>query len=150
LEPSAETVGQALADRLFELESGGGLHCWVSGGEPVVELAPAEIRGKGGRNQQLVLAAAHRLLQRRAEGRSVAAGEFCLLSGGTDGEDGPTEAAGAWIDTEGLERVVRLGLDPVRYLERNDAYHFFRQIDSLLVTGPTQTNVCDLRILLAR
>ncbi|GIW90498.1 MAG: hypothetical protein KatS3mg109_0930 [Pirellulaceae bacterium] len=71
-----------------------------------------------------------------------------MLSGGTDGEDGPTDAAGAWIDQQVCRKARELGLDPLNYLRRNDAYHFFDAVGSLLRTGPTHTNVCDVRVVL--
>jgi len=72
---------------------------------------------------------------------------ICLLSGGTDGEDGPTNAAGAFV-TEAVVREARQAtLNPEDYLARNDAYSFFEQVGGLLITGPTQTNVCDLRVI---
>ncbi|MDO5552997.1 MAG: DUF4147 domain-containing protein [Planctomycetia bacterium] len=120
--------------------------CIISGGEPVVELVPREFRGLGGRNTQLVLAA---LLE------SLTTPENCIpifLSGGTDGEDGPTESAGAYFDSTLINRVKTAiqakELDPVDYLERNDAWHFFEKIDALFSPGATGTNVCDLRIVL--
>lgn len=119
--------------------------CLISGGEPTVKLVSPQQRGKGGRNQQLVLAALQRRMQwTRAE---RAARPICFLSGGTDGEDGPTDVAGAWFDSA-VEKVVEL--DEVRladYLYRNDAYHFFDQYGGHLRTGPTGTNVCDLRVI---
>ena len=102
-------------------------------------------RGLGGRNQQLALRVAQRWADHPPAGR-----QSVVLSGGTDGEDGPTDAAGAWIDHDGLEQMRRIGLDPGDYLRRNDAYHFFQQIDALLRTGPTNTNVCDLRVAVQR
>ena len=70
-----------------------------------------------------------------------------LLSGGTDGEDGPTDAAGA-ILTEHLVTAMRQrNLDPSSFLGRNDAYTFFEQLGGLIKTGPTHTNVCDLRVV---
>jgi hydroxypyruvate reductase len=116
------------------------LDCLVSGGEPVVSLVDAARRGLGGRNQQLVLAALIRLAADRAAG-------IALLSGGTDGEDGPTDAAGALLDAEVLAAAKRYHLDTADYLARNDAYHFFRRVDGLIKTGPTHTNVCDLRVV---
>ena len=71
------------------------------------------------------------------------AGGIALLSGGTDGEDGPTDAAGALLDADVLAAARRAGLDPADYLARNDAYHFFAPLDALIKTGPTHTNVCD-------
>ena len=70
-----------------------------------------------------------------------------LLSGGTDGEDGPTDAAGAILDAEILATARQYQLDPADYLARNDAYNFFRPLDALIKTGPTHTNVCDIRVV---
>ena len=75
---------------------------------------------------------------------------LAILSGGTDGEDGPTDAAGAFLDAEILAAAGRQGLDPADYLARNDAYHFFAPLDALLRTGPTHTNVCDVRVVLVQ
>ncbi len=140
-EGAAEDVGRHLARLALNMLAGPGPDCLISGGEPVVTLAPIERRGKGGRNQQLVLAAAEVLAG------AGSAGEIALLSGGTDGEDGPTDAAGAWVDHELLARAAQLGLDPGDYLARNDAYHYFESIGGLLKTGPTDTNVCDVRVV---
>ena len=71
-----------------------------------------------------------------------------MLSGGTDGEDGPTDAAGAIIDASTLTRMRQLGLSPQSFLSRSDAYSFFEQVGGLIKTGPTHTNVCDLRVIL--
>ena len=71
------------------------------------------------------------------------------FSAGTDGTDGPTDAAGALADGQTLERARRQGLDPARRLAENDSYHFFEALGDLLKTGPTRTNVMDVRILLA-
>jgi hydroxypyruvate reductase len=73
-----------------------------------------------------------------------------ILSGGTDGEDGPTDAAGAIADRETLAAARKLGLSLTDFLARNDAYHFFEQVGGLIKTGPTHTNVCDVRVLLWR
>jgi len=137
----AEQIGLHLAEMALRMRDRPGPDCLVSGGEPVVKLCPAERRGLGGRNQQLVLAALERLADDGASG-------IVLLSGGTDGEDGPTDAAGAWLDASILAAARRHGLDPADLLARNDAYHFFQPLDALIRTGPTQTNVCDLRIVL--
>jgi glycerate-2-kinase len=109
-----------------------------------VRLAPADIRGKGGRNQQLVLAASVELLNSPLAQSNV---PFALLSGGTDGEDGPTDAAGGVIDRELLGRLTASGLDPADYLRRNDAYTLLDRLSGLVRTGPTHTNVCDVRVL---
>jgi glycerate 2-kinase len=91
LEGQAEEIGRHLADMALRMRGESGPDCLISGGEPVVRLAPSAERGLGGRNQQLVLAAVERLWADGARG-------IVLLSGGTDGEDGPTDAAGAILD----------------------------------------------------
>jgi glycerate-2-kinase len=70
-----------------------------------------------------------------------------MLSGGTDGEDGPTDAAGAFCDAQIAAEAKRHGLDPADHLARNDAYHFFEPLGALVKTGPTHTNVCDVRVI---
>jgi glycerate-2-kinase len=117
--------------------------CLLSGGEPVVDMGAIDRPGKGGRNQQLVLAA---LVELRRDGCN----QIVILAGGTDGEDGPTDAAGALADAELAARVTELQLDPADYLRRFDAYNLFAQVGGLLQTGPTQTNVMDLRVALVR
>lgn len=113
--------------------------CVLSGGETTVTLA--EGHGLGGRNQEFVLAAIAKLGQPGLSGAVV-------LSGGTDGEDGPTDAAGALADMETLRRADSLGLLPGAFLARHDAYHFFEATGDLLKTGLTQTNVMDVRVML--
>lgn len=118
--------------------------CLLSGGEPTVQLAPVSCPRKGGRNQELVLAAIAALPQPE-DWRGMV-----LLSGGTDGEDGPTDAAGAVADEQLLQRLAASGLEPDRYLAINNSYPFFEQLQGLLRTGPTHTNVMDLRVGLVR
>lgn len=142
LEGPAEDVGRHLAAMLQHMQTHAGPDCLITGGEPTVTLAPPEMRGKGGRNQQLVLAAAIELWN--------TPGDWALISAGTDGEDGPTDAAGAVIDPEILALARSAGLDPRDYLRRNDAYHFFERLDALVKTGPTHTNVCDVRAVCRR
>jgi glycerate 2-kinase len=113
--------------------------CVLSGGETTVTLELDH--GLGGRNQEFVLAAALRL-SRNGMVNAV------VLSGGTDGEDGPTDAAGALADSATLADAARLGLDPMVYLQRHDAYHFFEATGGLLKTGLTHTNVMDVRVIL--
>jgi glycerate 2-kinase len=137
-EGMAEEVGRHLAEMALRMRREAGPDCLVSGGEPTVTLVDESHRGKGGRNQQLALAA----LTALGDCNGIA-----LLSGGTDGEDGPTNAAGAFV-TEDIVRAARQQrLDPQDYLARNDAYHFFQRAGGLFITGPTQTNVCDLRVI---
>lgn len=113
----------------------------LSGGELTVTLPlpPANRKkGKGGRNQVFVL---HLLKELKEIDHP-----FHIVSIGTDGIDGPTDAAGAWIDRETTAKVKRLGLDMDAYLENYDSYGFFRRLDQLVKTGPTRTNVMDLRM----
>jgi hydroxypyruvate reductase/glycerate 2-kinase len=113
--------------------------CLLSGGETTVTLGPSP--GRGGRNQEFVLSAAVYLGASRMR-------NMVILSGGTDGEDGPTDAAGAFADETTLTRAAASGLDPSRYLERHDAYSFFEATGDLLKTGLTRTNVMDVRVVL--
>jgi glycerate-2-kinase len=122
------------------MRKGSGPDCLITGGEPVVKLPDSHERGLGGRNQQLVLAALESLAPHGCDG-------VALLSGGTDGEDGPTDAAGAFLDAEILASAMRQGLNIADYLRRCDAYHFFEAAGGLIKTGPTNTNVCDLRVV---
>ena len=110
--------------------------CLISGGETTVVVLG---KGKGGRNLEFSLAAALDL-----EGLTG----VCLLSGGTDGTDGPTDAAGAVVDGNTVARALANGLNPREFLAENDSYHFFQHLDDLLITGPTNTNVMDLRVML--
>jgi hydroxypyruvate reductase len=137
-EGPAEEVGRHLAQMALRMRNETGPNCLISGGEPVVKLVDEATRGRGGRNQQLALAA----LMELGDGDGVA-----LLSGGTDGEDGPTDAAGAVVTEGVVGQMSQHRLDPRDYLRRNDAYAFFETARGLFRTGPTQTNVCDLRVI---
>jgi hydroxypyruvate reductase len=108
----------------------------ISGGETTVTIHGD---GLGGRNQEFALAGALAL-----------AGQAGVLvaSVGTDGTDGPTDAAGAWADGATVERAARLGLDAAATLRRNDSYPFFDALGDLIKTGATGTNVMDIRLLL--
>lgn len=142
---TAEAMGEILSERIHQqLQTPTDRPlCIVSGGEPVVRLAPPSERGKGGRNQQLVLSALTHLL--RQIDRS-ATNRFALLSAGTDGEDGPTDAAGALVGPLIDWNRISDTTDLRSYLNRNDAYSFFDRVGGLIKTGPTHTNVCDLRV----
>ena len=151
LEGEAETVGQHLAGMARHMRNSAGPDCLISGGEPTVTLAPASARGLGGRNQQLVLAALRDLAASASAPGSRSSSPLegiLILSGGTDGEDGPTDAAGAFADGPLASAALARGLDPYDHLRRNDAYHFFEPLGGLLKTGPTHTNVCDVRVVL--
>ncbi len=110
--------------------------CILSGGETTVTIKG---KGLGGRNQEFVLAGALEI---------SGVEKVVLLSGGTDGTDGPTDATGAVADHTTVQRGKSLGLDPNFSLDNNDAYPFFKKLEDLLITGPTHTNVMDVRILL--
>ncbi len=109
--------------------------CLISGGETTVTVTGS---GKGGRNMELALTFAMEI-----EGTSG----ITLLSAGTDGADGPTDAAGAVVDGATVMVARKRGLDPGEYLRNNDTYSFFREIGALLATGPTGTNVMDVQIM---
>jgi hydroxypyruvate reductase len=142
-EGPVEEIGRHLADMAISMRDDTGPDCLVSGGEGTVRLAPEGQRGLGGRNQQLALAALVRLAEHDAHG-------IAIVSAGTDGEDGPTDAAGAIVDESLIAKARRLKLDPRDFLRRNDAYRFFEPLGGLLLTGPTHTNVCDLRVVTVR
>ena len=109
----------------------------IAGGETTVTVRG---KGKGGRNQEFVLSAAVEM-----DGMAGMA----VLSCGTDGVDGPTDAAGAYADGTTCSRAAALGLSPEVHLDRNDAYPFLRALSDLVVTGPTGTNVTDIAIGIA-
>jgi hydroxypyruvate reductase/glycerate 2-kinase len=113
--------------------------CILIGGETTVTLGDRP--GQGGRNQEFVLAALVKLGLDHMN-------EVCVLSGGTDGEDGPTDAAGAVATKETLRRAAELGLDPRPYLAGHDSYRFFDRVGGLVKTGLTDTNVTDVRVIL--
>ncbi len=142
------TDGEArLAARRFVEEStrvidgATGPLCVLAAGETTVTVQGP---GKGGRNQEFALAAAP-LVSTLTDrfGRDIA-----IASAGTDGADGPTDAAGAIVDRTTLERAARSNLDWKSTLERNDAYYFFQPLGDLIMWGPTGTNVGDVQLLL--
>ena len=111
--------------------------CLLSGGETTVTLG--EEPGTGGRNMEFALAAALDL-----DGLPG----ILAVSVGTDGTDGPTDAAGAWADGDTVARGAEQGLKARGFLERHDAYNYFQPLGDLIITGPTRTNVMDLRLVL--
>jgi len=110
--------------------------CLISGGETTVTLRGS---GKGGRNQEFVLAAALDI---------AGLPQTVILSAGTDGTDGPTDAAGAIADGDTCARARAAGLNPRKALDANNAYPFFERLGDLILTGPTKTNVMDVRLVL--
>lgn len=138
-EGEAREVGQALATLAKARLPGrafAGRQCLIGGGETTVTVRGS---GLGGRNSELALAAALAI-----------AGEpdLAIASLATDGDDGPTGAAGAVATGETVERGCALGLDAAEYLARNDSARYFQRAGGLLVTGPTRTNVADLHCIL--
>lgn len=133
----ARVAGGALADALAGVPRTGRRLCVIGGGETTVEVRGT---GRGGRNQELALALALRL--------EAIGGEVAALSAGTDGVDGPTDAAGAIVDTSTVARARATGMDPLGYLDNNDSYSFFARLGDLVQTGPTGTNVGDIQIVL--
>jgi glycerate 2-kinase len=113
--------------------------CIISGGETTVTIHG---KGLGGRNQEFCLSAALDLVELPPR--------VVILSGGTDGNDGPTDAAGAMVDPYTIRRGKELGMKAIDFLTNNDAYHFFEKTNDLLMTGPTNTNVMDVRLVLVR
>ncbi len=113
----------------------------ISGGETVVNMTGS---GKGGRNQELALSflANYKKIETQRD--------WLLLSVGTDGIDGPTDAAGGIIDSASIAKMQKLKMDVSNYLENNDSYTFLEKIDSLYITGPSGTNVADIQLILIK
>ncbi len=129
---AAGRILAAYARRLREQEQKG---VFIFGGETTVTIRG---RGLGGRNLETALAAVEGMAGVR---------DCVLVTLATDGDDGPSQAAGAVVTGETASRAAEIGLDPIAYLAENDSFHFFKQLGNLLVTGPTGTNVNDLDFL---
>lgn len=147
LRGEAAEAGRRLASSLLinsqaaAAQPGGGAPtCLIWGGEPTVSLGDGPV-GRGGRCQELALAAARAFARQASPGRRVA-----LLAAGTDGRDGPTDAAGAVVDEGTWEAIRRAGRDPERDLAAHDAYRALEPVGALLKTGLTGTNVMDVAI----
>jgi len=140
LEGEAREVARDLIARGQAIRAGRGPvpapACLVAGGETTVTVHG---KGKGGRCQEAALAAALALRDQN---------DIVLLAAGTDGSDGPTDAAGAIVDRGSAERGRRRGVDPARGLEENDSNRILDASGDLLVTGPTNTNLLDLYLVL--
>lgn len=140
----AREVGRRLAEAALAARGAGArlpggtgkARCLISGGETTVTVRG---QGLGGRNMELALAFA--LEVEGAEG-------IALLSAGTDGTDGPTDAAGAIVDGRTAGEARARGIVPEKYLAHNDSYHFFEKAGGLFRTGPTGTNVMDIQVML--
>ena len=132
----AKEAGAFLASILKTHANSGEKLAFIAGGETVVQLTG---KGKGGRNQELALAAAAGI-----DGLTGA----CVFSVGSDGTDGPTDAAGGYVDFETAAALKSMGLNISAVLADNDAYHALQKVDGLIVTGPTGTNVNDVAVAL--
>jgi glycerate 2-kinase len=141
----ARDVGRQLAHLVRALRDSNaaatGPICVLGGGETTVRLAPTNQPRRGGRNQELILGAVDALWD---DGMKLVA----VLSGGTDGEDGPTDAAGAVADADLIRTARELGLSPQPFLAINNSYEFFERTGGLIKTGPTHTNVMDVWVAL--
>lgn len=131
----AREAGSFLASILKSHAGQGRKLAFLAGGETVVHLTG---KGLGGRNQELALAAAP----------GIAGLDAAVFSVGSDGTDGPTDAAGGYVDGESAAALAAKGLDVFEVLQSNDAYHALKAVDGLLVTGPTGTNVNDVAVAL--
>jgi len=132
----AREVGRYLIETAIERKNSRPL-CLIAGGETTVTIRGS---GKGGRNLEMALAASLRM---QGEDR-----EIVFLSGGTDGIDGMTDAAGAWATRDTVAAARKKGLDARDYLANNDSYTFFLHLDGLFKTGHTHTNVMDVQVIL--
>jgi len=138
----AKNYVSLLMNLAYSKKIGSEFICLLAGGELTVTVKG---KGRGGRNMEFALAA---LL----EGGNLLKGikDWLIMSLGSDGIDGPTDAAGAWVGPSTLEKAKKFDLNPKDYLDTNDSYNFFKKAGGLIVTGPTHTNVMDLRFFLLK
>ena len=134
----AREAGSFLASILKTHAGDGKPLAFIAGGETVVHLTG---KGKGGRNQEVALAAAPGIAGLRGA---------AVFSVGSDGTDGPTDAAGGYVDGDTLAALTDAGMDVFSVLRDNDAYHALKAVSGLIVTGPTGTNVNDVAVALLR
>ncbi len=141
LQGEAREIGKLFASIAKEIHGNGNpVHvpaCVLIGGETTVILRG---RGSGGRNQEVVLAALMEMKNHKFD--------YIIASCGTDGTDGPTDAAGAFVSNSIISKCDDLKLDPAGYLNNNDSYNFFAETGGLIITGPTGTNVMDIAVIL--
>ena len=137
----ARAAGAIFASAALHALTKGEHICVIAGGETTVTLG--KIHGIGGRNQEFALAAAGVL---GASPWRSAPAPITILSGGTDGNDGPTDAAGAIVDGTTMARARAIGLDLEEHLNGHNAYPFFARLGDLFITGPTGTNVMDIHV----
>lgn len=134
----AREAGAFLAAIARDHQDDGKSLAYLAGGETVVHLTG---KGLGGRNQEIALAAAEGIAGLK---------DTCIFSFGSDGTDGPTDAAGGYVDGETSARLKSAGIDVSKVMQDNDAYHALKAVDGLIMTGPTGTNVNDLAVILIR
>jgi hydroxypyruvate reductase len=139
----AKEIGRLLASKAKEIRGNDTIHprppcAIIAGGETIVLLTGS---GKGGRNQEVALAAAMGIAGME---------EVVIFSVGSDGTDGPTEAAGGMVDGQSIARMRARSIDPAGFLANNDSYHALKASGDLVMTGPTGTNVNDLMVVLLR
>lgn len=132
----AREAGSFLSSIAKTHRGSGKKRAFIAGGETVVQVKG---RGKGGRNQELALGAAPGI---------AGLDDVCIFSVGSDGTDGPTDAAGGYVDGDTAAELCAAGWDVHQVLENNDAYHALQAVDGLIITGPTGTNVNDVAVLL--
>jgi glycerate-2-kinase len=138
VEGESKVVGEKHASMLKKMPAAKKPAALISGGETTVTVRG---KGKGGPNQEFVLGALLTLQKMK---------NFAIAAIDTDGEDGSTDAAGAIGDDKTLPQAEKIGLNPKKELEKNNSYHFFEKVGNLIHTGPTGTNVNDLRIMLIK
>ncbi len=143
LDGEADELGRLMAHQVSETR--GDHICVLAGGEPVVTVKGD---GRGGRSQQAALAMAIELASIAANSANLITTRVIAMFAGTDGIDGPTDAAGAIVTLETIARAVEAHVDPNAALSRNDAYAFFKALGDLVIVGPTGTNVADLFVAL--
>lgn len=131
----ARSAGKEIANLLKNYLNIDRPTCFLFGGETTVTIKG---KGLGGRNQELVLAS---LIEIKEVNKN-----FIIASVGTDGRDGPTDAAGAFINEQTWKRAIDLKLDPKKFLEENNSYNFFNSVETLIKTGTTGTNVMDIQV----
>lgn len=134
----AKEAGKMLSRIAREQQPVSGSVAYIAGGETVVHVTGS---GKGGRNQEIALSAAEGIAECR---------DTCVFSVGSDGLDGPTDAAGGYADEHTMERLKEMKMDIEEMLRNNDAYPALSAVDGLIMTGPTGTNVNDVSVVLIR
>jgi len=135
----ASSYIQKIRELSRKVKETGRAFCFLTGGELTVTVKGS---GRGGRNTEFALAC---LLEMEKIRDELAGCDWLIVSLASDGRDGPTDSAGAWITGESSQLAAKAGLNPQKFLDNNDSYGFFEKIGGLIFTGQTGTNVMDLR-----